>query len=180
MDRFDFGRELCLHFSSDCPLPWIRKSTMTHFVVALGIWSTLGLGFLRVITSTSSSDARCNGFTVAIGQRWPLALLLPVNVLDDHLPLSPGMFDIVVHIFPKEIPPYPDGSVGDKRYPPKQHNNKENSLLECRYVAQIDRVQASASHSTSTKEDGVNVAKPEEPFGIVTVAIDAAAVHDDR
>lgn len=152
---------------------------MTHFVVAFGISSRFGLGILRVIACTSSPDARRNGFTITIGQRWPLALLL-FHFLHDHLPPSLGAFEVILHIFPKVIPPYPDGSVGDERYTAEQHNNKENDLLECGEIAQIDRVQASGSHGTSTKEDGVNIPKPEEGFGIITVAIDAAAVHDDR
>lgn len=90
------------------------------------------------------------------------------------------MFDKLVHILAKEMPPYPDGNVGDDGEVSKQNKNAEYGLLESSNVAQIDSVQTCVGHGTCTEEDGVYIAKSEKCFGIATVAIDAAAVHYDR
>ena len=55
--------------------------------------SYAGLGFLCATTSRSSSNARRHGITSTIVFRWSLAVPLRINLMEDHLPRRPGMFD---------------------------------------------------------------------------------------
>ena len=83
-------------------------------------------------------------------------------------------------MLPKEISPYPNGRVGDDSDITNEYKKAEDRLLKPGQDAQVDRAQTGLSHGTGTKEDGVDIAKSEQRFGMAIVAMDAAAVHDDR
>ena len=81
---------------------------------------------------------------------------------------------------PEEIPPYPDRRVGGDGDISHQNQNTKNHLLEPSQSVQIDRIQAHISHGTGAKEESVNIAKFEPRFSVTTIAINTAAVNDDR
>lgn len=83
-------------------------------------------------------------------------------------------------MFSKEVAPHPKRGVGGNSHVADQKKNTKYGLLETRYVAQIDCIQTCICHGTCTKENCVDIAELELYLGITTVAIDAAAVHDNR
>lgn len=147
-------------------------------MVTIALLIGAGSGILPVTTLGSTSGAGSNGGTKSVDQRSPFAALLSIDFIH-HIPGSLGTFEEILHILPKVIAPYPGDGIRHDRYVAKENEDTKGGLLKSSNVAQIDRIQTRVSHGTCTKEDGVDIAKPEESFGITTIAIDAAAVHDD-
>ena len=52
-------------------------------------------------------------------------------------------------------------------------------MLEACYGPQVHDIEATISHGTGTKKEGVDISQVELVLGIARVAIDSAAIDDD-
>ena len=148
-------------------------------LVAFAVRSLAGWRSLRATEARSLTDAGRDSVNSSVGRRYDFTALLRVHLIH-YSPRSLGVFEELLDVLPKEIAPYPDDSVSSDSYVTKQNQNTKKRLLKSRQLVQIDCIQSGVRHGTRTKEDGVDIAKAEVCFSVATVAIDAAAVHDDR